>query len=404
MESDLTLEWMDPNFLPENPLNWRQHTNRQKKQFQALFDAVGWGGAILYNKKTDRIVNGHMRRQEAIKMGLTRVPVLVVSWSEEQEQQALLGLDSIGAMAKINSDALKSLTEGFDERQKALKLTNGKSLDAMLEMNNDLKVLARKIETKKASAILLQHGTYTPKVKRHTEPNEEIDIIFTSSNPYGIPDLLPTNLLSPEDLPRTTYYRDDIKDPMAPQYYCESIRPFQSNREGGVLGFFTEDWRFNKFYEKPAMWLKKLLDDSWGGLVQPDFSLYQDWPFSMNLWNLYRSRWVARFWQENGLKILPIVQNCMIRQPGAGAHRIGLESLPDTLRCFGTECRSISQNKGSFEVWGRNLRWWVDCLKPEAVLIYGGKEHQSKFWGYLPHNRGVEYILLPSYISKRRKL
>ena len=41
--------------------------------------------------------------------------------------------------------------------------------------------------------------------------------------------------------------------------------------------------------------------------ITPDFSLYRDWPVMLQQWNVYHSRWVGRFWQEHGLRIIPTV-------------------------------------------------------------------------------------------------
>ena len=43
------------------------------------------------------------------------------------------------------------------------------------------------------------------------------------------------------------------------------------------------------------------------GVLTPDFSMYLDTPRALNIWNCFRSRALARFLQENGVNIIPIV-------------------------------------------------------------------------------------------------
>jgi hypothetical protein len=39
-------------------------------------------------------------------------------------------------------------------------------------------------------------------------------------------------------------------------------------------------------------------------LLTPDFSIYRDWPPVANQWNVYRSRWCGRLWQEAGFEVI----------------------------------------------------------------------------------------------------
>jgi hypothetical protein len=78
----LRLVYLDPAELQANPRNWREHP---KAQTAALADAiaeVGWAGALLYNERTKRLIDGHARRE--LFAGKGKVPVLVGSWSEQQ--------------------------------------------------------------------------------------------------------------------------------------------------------------------------------------------------------------------------------------------------------------------------------------------------------------------------------
>jgi DNA modification methylase len=110
----LRLEWRSPQELAENPANWRTHP---EPQISALTDAiaqVGWAGACLYNERTKRLIDGHARRKVALEQGAEKVPVLVGSWTEEQERTILATLDPLSAMAEADKgkleDLLKSIT------------------------------------------------------------------------------------------------------------------------------------------------------------------------------------------------------------------------------------------------------------------------------------------------------
>lgn len=68
---------------------------------------VGWAGALLYNERTKRLVDGHARRK--LFSGRGKVPVLVGSWDEATEKKILATLDPLTTMAECSRDALDSL-------------------------------------------------------------------------------------------------------------------------------------------------------------------------------------------------------------------------------------------------------------------------------------------------------
>ena len=102
----LRLEYLDPTELADNPANWRTHPESQRTALGDVLKEVGWAGALLYNEKTGRLIDGHARKE--LSQG-QKVPVLIGSWTEDQEKLILATLDPLGAMAEANSQALDIL-------------------------------------------------------------------------------------------------------------------------------------------------------------------------------------------------------------------------------------------------------------------------------------------------------
>jgi DNA modification methylase len=120
----LRLEWMDPADLNDNPLNWRRHPEKQTGALAAALEQVGWAGALLYNEQTKHLIDGHARKKVSLsKTG--RVPVLIGSWTEEQEKLILATLDPLAAMAEADTVAL-------DKLLREVGTGNDPQLDAML--------------------------------------------------------------------------------------------------------------------------------------------------------------------------------------------------------------------------------------------------------------------------------
>ena len=116
----LRLEWRSPSELAENPRNWRTHPQSQIEALEGVVSEVGWAGACLYNEATGRLIDGHARRKIAQQQGCERVPVLVGSWTEEQEAKILATLDPIAGMAEADPVKLEELLRDVQTSSQAV--------------------------------------------------------------------------------------------------------------------------------------------------------------------------------------------------------------------------------------------------------------------------------------------
>jgi hypothetical protein len=102
-----------PDQLLANVSNWRRHPASQRKALRGALGTVGWIQAVLVNKRTGFVIDGHARIEEAISNHEPTVPVLYVDLSPEEERIALASLDPIGAMADRDQEALNELLDGL---------------------------------------------------------------------------------------------------------------------------------------------------------------------------------------------------------------------------------------------------------------------------------------------------
>lgn len=113
---------------------------------------------------------------------------------------------------------------------------------------------------------------------------------YPSSSSAGIPDLLPQVFVLPDFVPPLLKYRSPAPGGQIASSLCH---------------FFLFDSYFESCWTHPARAFSHVRR-FWGALT-PDFSMYVAWPLAMQQWNCYRSRWVGRFWQEQGLRVVPTV-------------------------------------------------------------------------------------------------
>jgi DNA modification methylase len=112
----LRLEWVEAESLQDNPRNWRRHPQKQMAALRDVIAEVGWAGALLYNEATGRLLDGHLRK----KLGGI-MPVLIGSWTEEQERKILATLDPLAAMAEAEAPILEALLREVDTDSAAIQ-------------------------------------------------------------------------------------------------------------------------------------------------------------------------------------------------------------------------------------------------------------------------------------------
>jgi hypothetical protein len=134
-----------------------------------------------------------------------------------------------------------------------------------------------------------------------------------------------------------------------------------------LIGFYTEDYRFEKFANEPDVYVPKLLNAGILGALMPNFSMWWEWPQVLRLWNRYRSLWCGRYFQEAGIQVLPEIQ----LSPADGELCwTGIPAGADFATQFHTKMPdSVLNAKLAF------LHDAIEAIKPSTVLIYTDKRY-----------------------------
>lgn len=77
-------------------------------------------------------------------------------------------------------------------------------------------------------------------------------------------------------------------------------RERRKSRMRGTWHFYTDDARFSRLWGRP----QDVLTSACAALVEPNWSVSEDTPRAAAIWATYRKRWLARTWQEHGVRIL----------------------------------------------------------------------------------------------------
>jgi len=110
-----------PKKILANPANWRKHAQGQREAMREILQTIGWVQRVIVNKRTGRLVDGHMRVEEAAEMGLTSIPCVYIDVSEAEERTILATLDPISAAAGMDAAKLKAVLDGFEPETAGLQ-------------------------------------------------------------------------------------------------------------------------------------------------------------------------------------------------------------------------------------------------------------------------------------------
>ena len=112
---------VDPATLIPNPANWRSHPSAQRRSLAGAIAEVGVVAAVTVNRRTGKVVDGHLRLDLALERGEPTIPVIYVDLSEDEERLVLATLDPLGAMAGADTTKLAALLAALTPADDAVR-------------------------------------------------------------------------------------------------------------------------------------------------------------------------------------------------------------------------------------------------------------------------------------------
>lgn len=127
--------------------------------------------------------------------------------------------------------------------------------------------------------------------------------------------------------------------------------------------FYEDDYLFERVWRNPKRYLETL--KRFSGVILPDFSVYRDMPYALQLWNIYRSRAIGSWLQANGVKVI-----ANIRYGDDRTYRVSCDGAPHG-------CTVAVGTHGTLK-HADDKRWFVEGLevavgelRPSALVVYG---------------------------------
>jgi len=127
--------------------------------------------------------------------------------------------------------------------------------------------------------------------------------------------------------------------------------------------FFEDDYLFERLWRNPERYLEIL--KRFNGIILPDWSLYRDMPFVMQLWNIYRSRAIGFWLQLNGVSVI-----VNIRYADRRTYKYCCDGVPrHCVIAVGTH--GTIKNREDRKYFTEGLNYVIRILEPIVIVVYG---------------------------------
>lgn len=301
--------------------------NEQAIEFVAnSIKEFGFKNPIIVDRN-NVIVCGHTRYDAAKRLGIKEVPCIRADdLTDEQIKAFRLADNKVSEVSEWDFDALDIELDGIDIDMEQF----GFEIDyvdeeAEHEQNKE------QTQNRVRNILNLNYANYKGVGK------------------YDIPQIAPV------------YELPEIKEWIGFNYVLSDNNP-----SGKAVHFFVDDYQFERVWNEPNRYLEKL--SQYACVLAPDFSPYMDMPLATQIYNHYRKHWLAKYWQESGITVIPTIR----ASADPRSLEWYLEGEPTrSIVCISSMWTANETDENYFV--NEEFRRMKDALEPSKIFVYGRK-------------------------------
>ena len=301
--------------------NAKRHTKKQIEQIKKSIKDFGYNDPIAIDEN-NMIIEGHGRYEALKQLDYKEVDCIRLNNLTEQQKKAY-----ILAHNKLN------MQTGFDDEillNELDSITDFKMDDFGFDLDKVFDNLFKENERHRTN------DTYNLSL---------VDADNSSNNFWQMPIIKNDNYI-PKELIGFNYAK--------------------TSKEKNVgIHFYLDDYQFERVWNKPADYIDIL--KQYDCILSPDFSLYMDMPMPMKIWNIYRSRQIGQYYQQQGIKVIPTLS-----WAEKETFDFCFEGIPEG-SIVSISTIGVKQNKEALKIWRAGVDEFIKRIKPSTILIYGGK-------------------------------
>ena len=380
-------------------------------------EATGQYKPILVNKRTMQVLAGNHTYLAMRKLGRPEILVSFVDVDEETATRIVLADNKTAQAGGYDEEILAELLAGLPDisgtgynKEEVDELIAGLNDEAEANLDGFKKGMDYEKELKKQKTFEgsplgeepdpaddnyedeLDNTPRTPDLESMPEtmnngmikfsPPE--DVVFDGIGYFGIPKLKPDMLMTFDELPDNLdswagSATKDWEDEEQWWLYNWGIDSTSGMKDVSkvIVAFYCFDEYFDNWWYYPERYVPKLLNSGIKYLITPNWSQTTQLPKVEALWSLYRSRWVGRYCQEAGIKVIPDVT--WIDGDIDWLKNYVLATLPVGIPLISIQLQTIDYDKitGGKKHFVKQLKTIFEELKPQSVLFYTGNQGEK---------------------------
>lgn len=163
---------------------------------------------------------------------------------------------------------------------------------------------------------------------------------------FDIPEMFPTTIDNLADIPLQGF-----------NFALKEKHP-----ENVGVHFFLHDYQFERVWKYPDRYVDVLKKFAY--VLSPDFSVYYDTPKAIQIFNVYRNRWLGRYWQDHGITVIPTFS-----LGNVDLFKLFCDGIPKySIIAVSTMGDGRWGNYETLRAFWDTMLW---KLKPSTILLYG---------------------------------
>jgi len=406
-ELRLHIEYRKPEELKPYVRNPRKHPQSQIDKLGAMILEIGFIIPVIINED-DSIVAGHGRVLAAVQVGLVEIPTIkVVHLTELQRRQFIIFDNRITEEATWDQRILNMEMKAIHEMGEQL-INTGFDDSEILHQLPELGYTEEERPTVAEEEQMMTEAAETVNI-----PREELqgvyqlnpNVTFASDNYLEIPPL-DIEMMASGVAEFVWNEQGPVETSLdATLFTWHGIKGSHwqlGMGEGGIIAFYDDDFKFESIWNDPVDAVQRLRMNKWGTVIMPDFSIWEGQPRCLQIHQMYKAYWCARFFQSAGLKVAPNLTFI-----DTTSHDFCFAGIPKNAPVVYTQCRTMAWGKGDDEELvrrrGMSIQGYqkaIEMLEPQVVVFYGGDRHQEFIEPSLPNN-GTRYVWIGSRMQSR---
>lgn len=228
-----------------------------------------------------------------------------------------------------------------------------------------------------------------PNIDKVEDASDQLDgveelqnfVFFPSDAPYEIPelrlDMIPTEVPTP--LRVWAGHELDGKDIIGEEEWSEMwwLSMWHAGSRGinwkrAIPYFYTDDFHFEPIFNDPAKNTKKILNLGIRTSFMPNYTIHKEMPTALWVYASYRSYFVARYFQEAGIQVIPDIQVGNDDE----VLDVSLVGIPHGAPVVAAQAQMARGQKDRIRRNARLLKEAEDRLGFKNIIIYGHTDAQ----------------------------